>query len=574
MLLVAGVIELWATSVSAIVIHVPANQPTIQAAINAAVNGDTVLVAAGTYTEALSVSSKQIVIKSSNGTLATTLVGGISIGLSSTGTLFGFTLKDPDGVGVYGDASSTVRISRCLLIGYDLCIFTNGSNCEIVNNTIVSGHCGLAVYGSLSIIKNNIVWDHTDYGTWDLAPTTILDYNDFFENNPNYGGNASPGPHDISVDPQFVDPANSNYRFYPTSPCIDGGDPSPAYNDPDGSRNDIGAVPSCSFGYDIECDGVDDTIDNCPYAFNPSQLDTDNDGRGDDCDNCRFTPNSTQTNSDADGLGDACDNCPAITNPSQQDGDGDGLGDLCDDSLPEIADVSDVPNDQGGLATLRWRHSVLDVEGMTEVMEYSIWRATPWDEAKSHEIEIRGPIGGDSTAGKNKARMITSVLGSFAWEQIGSVTPHHFEFYAFTAPTLYDSSSLSSGIHFFLVSAHSSDGVTFWDSAPDSGYSVDNLAPPAPLLVALSSSPAGAELRWKAAIAPDVRNYRVYRDTLPGVVNSPSKLVATPDDTSFTDSSTLPEVVYYYRVSGIDFAGNEGPLSNELSSNMTLPRFG
>jgi len=33
-----------------------------------------------------------------------------------------------------------------------------------------------------------------------------------------------------------------DYRLQTGSPCIDAGDPSSAYNDPDGSRNDMGAI--------------------------------------------------------------------------------------------------------------------------------------------------------------------------------------------------------------------------------------------------------------------------------------------------------------------------------------------
>ncbi len=42
------------------IIHVPADQPTIQAAIGLAVNGDTVLVAPGTYKENINVYGKFI----------------------------------------------------------------------------------------------------------------------------------------------------------------------------------------------------------------------------------------------------------------------------------------------------------------------------------------------------------------------------------------------------------------------------------------------------------------------------------------------------------------------------------
>jgi hypothetical protein len=129
---------------------------------------------------------------------------------------------------------------------------------------------------------------------------------------------------------------DGDYHLAFGSPCIDAGNPAAEYNDPDGSRNDMGAFggPDAAIVEEVEDsddDGVADDVDNCPDMPNADQTDIDLDGVGDVCDNCLDMPNPEQIDGDSDGVGDACDNCPAEYNPDQSDFDGDGAGDECDD---------------------------------------------------------------------------------------------------------------------------------------------------------------------------------------------------------------------------------------------------
>ena len=47
--------------------------------------------------------------------------------------------------------------------------------------------------------------------------------------------------HSVRRDPLFADPANGDFRLQASSPAVDMGHPDAIYNDPDGSRNDLGA---------------------------------------------------------------------------------------------------------------------------------------------------------------------------------------------------------------------------------------------------------------------------------------------------------------------------------------------
>ncbi len=89
-------------------------------------------------------------------------------------------------------------------------------------------------------------------------------------------------------------------------------------------------IYECEQAVDSDEDGFLDSVDNCPYTYNPGQEDGDEDGVGDVCDNCPTESNSGQANGDGDDYGDACDNCPQVTNPDQADVDEDGYGDVCD----------------------------------------------------------------------------------------------------------------------------------------------------------------------------------------------------------------------------------------------------
>jgi len=101
---------------------------------------------------------------------------------------------------------------------------------------------------------------------------------------------------------------------------------------------------SYQYADDYDDDAWEDNADNCPFAANADQVDSDGDGRGDACDNCSGAANADQLDSDGDGIGDPCDgdadndgienaldNCWQVPNPQQTDTSGNGLGNACDD---------------------------------------------------------------------------------------------------------------------------------------------------------------------------------------------------------------------------------------------------
>jgi hypothetical protein len=124
--------------------------------------------------------------------------------------------------------------------------------------------------------------------------------------------------------------------------------------DGDGISDDFDNCPDVANAdqTDGDEDGVGDACDNCPSVPNTDQTDTDGDHAGNPCDLCPTVfSNEPYQDIDGDGIGDACDtdmdadgvenpvdNCPYNDNPGQADADGDGIGDLCDRAALTIAE--------------------------------------------------------------------------------------------------------------------------------------------------------------------------------------------------------------------------------------------
>ena len=131
------------------------------------------------------------------------------------------------------------------------------------------------------------------------------------------------------------------------------------------------------------------------------------------------------------------------------------------------------------------------------------------------------------------------------------------------APTLADSTA-DHGMHWsaFLMRAATAVPVVFFDSPPDSGYSLDNLAPAVPAGFAVGyNTGSGNQLSWDPCPDEDFKYFCVYRSSDPHFVPSPAEQVHTTTGTSWSDPEYDGWNVHY-KMTSVDFAGNESEPSS------------
>lgn len=236
---------------------------------------------------------------------------------------------------------------------------------------------------------------------------------------------------------------------------------------------------------------------------------------------------------------------------------------------PVILSIEDIPHDQGGWVRITIQKSELDDEMEQDypISTYDVWQRVddpallsaiaraPLDDASG--IPVR-KVGGRSYV---VARELigAGLLPPGSWENLGKFAACQQDEYIYRASTLEDSTASGIPYSIYVVSAQTTTPSVWYVSAPDSGYSVDNLPPDTPegLASEQSYSPEGLSLDWDVNEENDLAYYSVYRGTVEEFVPAPGNRIATPLAPEYFDGEWRWNSSYFYKISATDIHDNE-----------------
>jgi hypothetical protein len=191
---------------------------------------------------------------------------------------------------------------------------------------------------------------------------------------------------------------------------------------------------------------------------------------------------------------------------------------------PRITSITDVPDDQGGRVYIDFRKSFFDRRNQANQL-YTIFR---------HDMIDNIP----------------------EWVVVGSGAAIGDNSYIYEVLTLRDSTADDNGMTEFKVVASMNEG--HFHSPPQSGYSLDNIAPGVPTGLMATILETGIHLSWD--ISPD-DDFQYFNLEISSTADFSDYLTVETVDTAYLDTDYEIDVTVYYRLIAYDDAGNSSEYS-------------
>lgn len=214
-------------------------------------------------------------------------------------------------------------------------------------------------------------------------------------------------------------------------------------------------------------------------------------------------------------------------------------------SYAEINSISDVPADNGHQVRVAFAASRFDTPDSEHLItEYSLYRRYQGARPRNQEPGVPYPPG--------------------QWDFVTTIPADQESQYATVVPTLADSSSNGIPWAVFFVRTRTSQVGLFFDSPVDSGYSVNNLLPAAPVGLLVDYSPFdGNQLSWVPSLDPQFSHFNIYRATDQETPIQPATLFAVTTDHQYFDATADH---WFYQLTQVTTDGQESPPAGQLSA--------
>lgn len=148
------------------------------------------------------------------------------------------------------------------------------------------------------------------------------------------------------------------------------------------------------------------------------------------------------------------------------------------------------------------------------------------------------------------------------WDVVAEVNATQFMEYSAVVPTLVNAVEGDTVMSTFKVLGKTQAGIVA-ETAPMSGYSMDNLAPATPNGLVGQGIENRIEINWNESEDKDFKYFAIYRGEAAGF--EATTPYATTTGIQYVDNSVVKDKDYFYKISAFDFNGNQSVLSQELN---------